>query len=160
MNSKPQIARTLTFSSLDDIVAEARLIAADEQVRARGNWTPAGNIWHVARYIQASVEGYPFTVPWWMRLVGPLMKGRMIGRTMSAGFKAPANVSAHMEPGGSKAPEPTMAEAIETLETWVANAKQEGYIPANPVFGKMTAVQWEQLHCRHAELHFGLIERS
>ena len=42
--------------------------------------------------------------------------------------------------------------------TWVGKAKEQGFLPANPAFGKMDRQQWVDLHCRHAELHFGLIE--
>ena len=53
-----------------------------------------------------------------------------------------------------------MGPAIEKLEQWVGKANDQGFIPANPVFGKMSTQQWVDLHCRHAELHFGLIERK
>ena len=30
----------------------------------------------------------------------------------------------------------------------------------SPVFGPMTHEEWEQLHCRHAELHFSFIHKD
>jgi len=155
---KPTLARTLHFEALDDLLAEAKRIAARPDAPTRGNWSPAQNIWHVARYIQASVEGYPFTSPLWMRLLGPLLKRRMISKPMATGFNAPANVKRHMEPTGNAAGEVTMDTAIALMQAQVDAAKAKGFIPANPVFGKMTKDQWVALHCRHAEMHFGLIE--
>ena len=151
-------ARQLRFDRLDDVLNDARRIAEQGGPPTRGAWTASENIWHVARYLQASVEGYPFSAPWWMKLIGPMLKKRMISKPMSSGFKAPANVSKHMEPQSVSAQQTTMENAMRLLEDTIAKAKAQGYLPANPVFGKMSAREWEQLHCRHAELHFGLIE--
>lgn len=156
--AKAQPARTLHFQSLGDILAEGMRIAARPEAPTRGAWSASENIWHVARYIQASVEGYPFKVPWWMKLIGPLMKKRVTGRAMPAGFYTPAYVSRHMEPQSADASQTVMHNAIALLETWVARAEAEGYIDANPLFGKMSREQWVALHCRHAELHFGMID--
>ena len=152
------LARELHFDSLDELLAEARRIAEKPDTPTRGKWNAAENIWHVARYVQASVEGYPFKPPFFFRLIGPLMKSGMISKTMRAGFKAPEMMHKHMEPGGSEVGEIDMARAIGLLEEWVAKANEQGFIPRNPAFGKMDRQQWVALHCRHAELHFGLIE--
>jgi hypothetical protein len=156
--TKPTRARQLHFDTLDDILAEARHIAERPDAPTRGRWSASQNVWHVARYLQASVEGYPFDTPWWMKLVGKLLKNRATNKPMASGFKTPAYVSKHMEPQSVSADETNMESALKLLETWAGKAKTEGYIPANPVFGPMAAAQWEQLHCRHAELHFGLVE--
>jgi hypothetical protein len=158
--TKPTLARELTFSTLDDILDEARRIAAQPQVTTRGNWSASQNIWHVARYIQASVEGYPFNPPWYLKLIGPLFKKRMTRKTMSPGYKTSTNMAEHMEPQSVSEEQTAMGPAIEKLEQWVGRASDQGFIPANPVFGKMSTQQWVDLHCRHAELHFGLIERK
>lgn len=156
--SKPALARELTFGSLDDLLAEAKRIAVQPEAATGGTWTAAQNIWHVARYIQASVEGYPFTVPWYFKLIGPLMKKRMTTRTMSSGFKTSPEIARQMEPQSFSAEQTAMGPAMQKLEEWVAKAKEQGFIPINPAFGKLTQEQWVDLHCRHAELHFGLIE--
>lgn len=156
--AKARIARKLHFDTLDDLLAEAKRIAAHPEAPTRGRWDAAQNVWHVGRYIQASVEGYPFKAAWWMRLLGPMLKKRMIRRPMQPGFNTPKNVSDQMEPGGSAAGEITMAQACAQLEHWVEQAKDHGFIPVNPVFGRMSRDEWVALHCRHAEMHFGLIE--
>lgn len=156
--TKPDPARQLHFDSLDDLLDDARRIAVHPDAPTRGAWSASQNVWHVARYLQASVEGYPFTVAWWMKLIGPFMKNRVISKAMPPGFKAPQYVAAHMEPQSVSEEQTAMPQALALLEHWVGQAKERGYIPANPVFGRMTAQQWEALHCRHAELHFGLIE--
>ena len=155
---KAQIARELHFDTIDDMLADAKRIAAQSDAATRGNWNAAENIWHVARYLQASVEGYPFTPPLFFRMIGPFLKKGLISKTMRSGFKTPEMIHKHMEPGGSEVGEITMDRAIGLLEEWVGKANEQGYIPRNPAFGTMDRQQWTDLHCRHAELHFGLIE--
>lgn len=155
---KLQPARVLRFETLDDLLADARRVAANPDVTTRGKWTAAESIWHVARYIQASVEGYPFKPPLLFRLIGPLLKSGMISKPLKSGFKTPAQMHRHMEPGGSEVGEITMDRAIGLIEEWVGKADAQGFIPVNPAFGKMNRQQWVALHCRHAELHFGFIE--
>ena len=156
--AKFEPARQLHFDSLDQVLAEAKRIEQHPDAATVGTWTASQNIWHVARYIQASVEGYPFTVPWYFKLLGPMIKKKMISSKMASGFKTDDGVQEHMEPQRQPAEETTMERAVPMLERWVNEAKAKGFIAKNPVFGRMTTEQWVALHCRHAELHFGLIE--
>ena len=156
--TKPTLARELNFKTLDDILADAKRIAEHPDASSRGNWTPSQNIWHVARYIQASVQGYPFSVPWYFKLIGPLMKKRMTTKTMPWGFKTAPEVAKQMEPQSFPPEETAIGPAMQKLEEWVGKAKAQGFIATNPVFGKLTQEQWVGLHCRHAELHFGLVD--
>lgn len=155
---KVEPARTLHFDSLEALLADARAIADHPSPRTRGSWSASQNIWHVARYLQASVEGYPFQVPLLFKLIGPLMKKRMITKTMSAGYNAPKQVGKAMEPQNIDPALTAMEPALALLETWIAKANDQGFIPRNPAFGTMDRQQWVDLHCRHAELHFGLVE--
>jgi|GEM_PF-2850698 len=152
--AKIETARKLHFGHLDDLLQEARRIAEGPNARSRGSWTPAQNIWHVGRVIQASVEGFPGPVPFVFKLIGPLIKGRFLKRSFNPGIKLPPGLVDHFTPP----PETTPQQAIELIESVVAKQKEQGFIPASPLFGKLSAQQWIDLHCRHAEMHFGLIE--
>lgn len=152
--SKPTIARELHFQTLDDLLADAKRIAATPQARSRGAWTPAQNIWHVGRLIKAGVEGYPVQLPLWLRWIGPMMKKRFTTKGFTPGIKLPDYAAAHLV-----APvDTTVEQAMDLLETAVQDAKAKGFLPRNPMLGPMTPKQWIDLHCRHAEMHFGLIE--
>lgn len=152
--TKPAKARELKFSTLDDILAEAKRIAAQPDVASRGTWTAAQNIWHVGRFIKAGVEGYPAKVPLFLKLLGPLMKKQFTTKGFNPGIKLPKQAADHMV-----APvETTIQQAMDMLETSVQGAKEKGFLPKNPMMGKMTPQQWVDLHCRHAEMHFGMIE--
>lgn len=152
--TKPTRARELHLTTLDDILAEARRIAAQPDAASRGTWTPAQNIWHVGRFIKAGVEGFPAKVPLFLKIVGPLFKKRATTTGFNPGIKLPAQAAAHMV-----APvDTTIEQAMDMFETSVQDAKDKGFLPKNPMLGKMTPQQWIDLHCRHAEMHFGLIE--
>lgn len=156
--AKAELARTLRFDSLDEVLAEARKIAEQPDAPTRGRWSASENIWHVARYLQASVEGYPFKVPILFKVIGPLMKNRMTTKTMSPGYNSPKAIASEMEPQNIDPGLTQMDPAVALLDEWVGQANAQGFIPRNPAFGKMNTRQWVALHCRHAELHFGLIE--
>jgi hypothetical protein len=152
--SKPILARKLHFKTLDDIVAEAKRIAQSDDAVSRGTWTPAQNIWHVGRFVKACVEGYPMRVPIVLKLIGPLLKNRTLTKGFSPGIRLPRNAAEHMVAPAHT----TIEQAMDMLETSVQNVKEQGFMSHNPILGSMTPQQWVDLHCRHAEMHFGLIE--
>ncbi len=156
MTNPIRISRTLRFQTLDDLAREARAIAADPDARCRGTWTPAQNLWHVGRVVLASVEGFPAGPPLLLKLIGPLLKNRVTTRPFNPGIKLPSKMAEHFVAPADT----TMEQALEMVESSVTRQQSEGFIPASPLFGKLSAKQWEQLHCRHAEMHFGLIERA
>ena len=146
------VARTLHFDSLHEVLSEAKRIIASENPVVIATWTPAQNIQHVALVLQASIEGFPGAPPLPIRLIGPLFKQRFLKRSFSPGIKLPKSLAA-FHPDASV----TGPAAVDFLEKMTAKARAQGYIPASPLFGKLSASQWEQLHCRHAEMHFGMI---
>jgi hypothetical protein len=121
--------RALHFRTMEDILEDIEGLGEDESaVRSTGNWTPAQNLWHVTYFIDGSIDGLDFTAPWFMRVMAKLFKTKILGNPFKPGFKLPQN----------------MASAIpEESVTWPDAVA--GY------------EQWEQLHCRHAELHFSFI---
>ncbi|MEO0476493.1 MAG: DUF1569 domain-containing protein [Planctomycetota bacterium] len=154
---KISLARELRFETLDDILAEARLIAAQPDATTRGSWTLAQNLWHVGRFIQAGVEGYPAKVPFILKLIGPLFKKKFTTKGFKPGvIKLPSQAAEHVVAPADT----TIEQAMELFEAAVQGAKDKGFLPKNPMMGKMTQQEWSALHCRHAEMHFGLIERT
>jgi len=151
---KRKPTRTLNFSSLDDIVAEARNIASS-QCTVAGNWTPAQNIAHVALVVKFSLDGFPAEPPLPIKLIGRLLKGRFLSKTFSPGVNLPASMSAFMPDAGVG-----VEDALAELESLCARTKDEAFIGRSPLFGKMSPGQWVRMHCRHAELHFGFVEPS
>jgi len=86
--------------------------------------------------------------PWFLRLIGPFVKRRIIKNGMSSGFKLPKEREATAFPAAS-----SPQEALGKLRAAVGRLKQERMTARHPVFGKLTHEEWTRLHLRHAELH-------
>jgi len=140
--------RKLTFNSLDDIVADAEKLAASPETKVLGNWPLSQLFTHLAGVTNDSIDGISARAPWYFRLIGPLVKGRVLRKGMSAGFQLPKEMeSAMFPPAGSP------RDAFEKLRMAIARTKKERMTARHPFFGKMTHEEWTQLHMRHAELH-------
>src|SRR5690606_20185993 len=95
--------RSLRFSSLDDILAEAARIAAAERtgtLTRLGNWSPGQAFGHLAAWMSYPYDGYPMPpAPWFVRLGGKLMLARILRNRFSPGYRIPK------APGGTYATE-------------------------------------------------------
>jgi len=143
--------RKLHFDNVHQILEDAERIVAADHV-ALGNWSSGQILMHLARSIDQAVDGANFRVPWYIRLGAGLMKNRMLTQPMKPGFKLPAYAARDLVPGATS-PEAglkALREAIGRLDGTAERA-------ANPVFGRLSLEQWEQLHCRHAELHMSFL---
>ena len=146
--------RKLHFSNNDDIRADIENLLANG-FETRGNWTLAQILEHMARAIDASFDGFDFTVPWFARtFIGPLMKKKFISETMPAGykFKQPTNIVP-----------PTDTDQEQALDNYLAALERlEGAAPTqkHPFVGKLNHEQWKQLTLRHAELHLGFVHST
>ncbi len=144
--------RRLRFERLEDIEEDARRLAAGK-VNQLGNWSLGQVLNHLATVMHQSIDGVPMRVAWWMRLLGPMIKKRLITRGMPAGFKIPQeSVKAMVAQSGVSADEGLIAlrEAIERLESETRRSP-------HPVFGDLTCEEWDQVHMRHAELHLSFV---
>ena len=139
-----------------DIVARLAKVYDRAHPRKKNRLAASGRT-SLQRVILASVEGFPGPVPFVFRLVGPLIKGRFLKRTFNPGIKLPAGLVDHFTAPAQTTPQ----QAIEMIDQAIAKQQQKGgFIPASPLFGKLSTRQWVDLHCRHAEMHFGMIERT
>ncbi len=155
MNKKkaPSYRRSLSFTSMDDLLADVQALAACG-AQASGGWTAGQVIWHVAAVIDASVEGVNFTLPLPMRILGRLIRSRSLKKGIPAGvIKIPPQAQAEFAPS----PDVTFQTAVDLLTSAIQKAKQRRMSAVSPVFGKLSHEQWVQLHCRHAEMHFSFL---
>lgn len=81
--------RSLNFSTLSEVVADAERLVSDPHTKTLGNWPLDKLIAHLATAINSSIDGISAKAPWYIRLVGPLLKGRFLTRKMQPGFKLP-----------------------------------------------------------------------
>jgi hypothetical protein len=146
--------RQLKFNSLDDILADAERCAS-ENYRPLGNWSAAQIFEHLARVMNGTIDGLPFTVPWLARMILPLFKRRFINGPISPGFNLP------------KSGEPLVAEstvtteqALNHLRQAVARLKQTDQRAPSPVFGVMSLDDSDRLQMTHAEMHLSFLVPS
>ncbi|HEX2837719.1 MAG TPA: DUF1569 domain-containing protein [Phycisphaerales bacterium] len=150
--------RVLRFESMADVLADAERIAASDRagtLRRTGNWTAAQAMNHVSAFMEYPYDGYPkelSTPPWFVRVILKLMKNKYMKGPLPKGVKIPKI------PGGTVgATDGPIDAAMVRFKKAAARLKASAPTVANPIFGPMSHEEWVQLHCRHAELHFGYL---
>ncbi len=140
--------RKLTFRSFDEVLVDAERLVFSPNTKTLGNWPLSQLLTHLATTINSSIDGVSTKAPWFLRLVGPLVKWRIIKNGMSSGFKLPKEREATAFPAAS-----SPQEALGKLRAAVGRLKQERMTARHPIFGKLTHEEWTRLHLRHAEMH-------
>jgi len=156
--SKETDRRTLRFGRMEDLLREVEALDACQRgggaIVTTGKWTPAQNVWHINAFIVASLDGFPFRAPWWLRLLGKLIKSGALNKPLRSGIKAPKSMHLMMPPAEVK-----WDDAVASLRKSMARlAKGEKMRVPSPLFGELAHEEWIQLHCRHAEMHFGFMK--
>jgi hypothetical protein len=143
--------RGLRFDSLDAILADVEMLEKAKRVRALGNWSAGQNVAHVALLMTRSLDGFPGSIPWFVRMpVRLLMKGTVLNKPMSAGFKTPKAVGSPPEPV-------SLEDGLAQLRAAIGRLKAESKRAPSPLLGRLSVEEWNQLHCRHAELHLSFL---
>ncbi len=145
--------RELHFSSMGDILDDVEYLAAGDPPRTAGNWTSAQIVAHVGRVIDYSIEGFPTpkaALP--LRFVCWLLRRIVLTRPMQPGVKLPRNFAALIPDHGT-----TWEDAVDGFRAVYTKLATRRMTHPSPVFGRMSHEQWEQLHCRHAEMHFSFM---
>jgi Protein of unknown function (DUF1569) len=115
-----------------------------------GNWTLGQACWHLAAGIDRSIDGFDFKAPLPLRLIGALLKKRFLAKTFGPGIRLTGDAAKALTP-----PDIGDREGVELLFKAIDRVKTEQPRHPSPVLGSLTVQQWEQCHCRHAELHLG-----
>jgi hypothetical protein len=139
------------FDSLDQIVVEARTLAT-QPTRQLGNWSLGQVCHHLGVGMQQCTTAERlFPVPFYLRLLGPLLRRSVLKSGLPSGFQLP--------PEGAKLVPPPVSveEGIATLEAGIAALQATDRRVPHPVFGEMNVAQWNQFHLRHAEMHLSFI---
>ena len=146
--------RVLRFNTIDDYATELdRLEAAHaaEGLRTTGSWSPAQNLHHLARWIEMYETGrLPEGVPWFVRMVGVLIKGRVLRKGFPKGLQGP---------DGKAQPEPDngFEQSLAFLRSKLDVLRTEDLSHRNPFFGRMSREDCVALQLRHGEHHLGFL---
>jgi hypothetical protein len=144
--------RVLHFASFGELLSEIDRLERCSAVRCLGNWSAGQNFSHLARAMVASIDGFPGQFPWPVRMIGKMIKPVALRRRMPTGFRMPKRIHAAMVPD-----EKTLAEGAADLRRAIGRLRSETRRSPSPLLGELSAAEWEQFHCRHAELHLGFL---
>jgi hypothetical protein len=147
--------RLLSFASLEAMLADAEQLVASPQTRMLGNWPLDRLLMHLTNAVNGSIDGIPEKGPWAMRVVGRLIKGRILRKGLSPEFNLPKNREQQFFPEGG-----SPQQAVEKFRAAVERTKLERMTAAHPIFGTLTHEEWTQLHLRHAEMHLSFAVRE
>lgn len=141
--------RVLSFSTCDEILAEAERLAASSTCQQLGNWNLGQACFHLASAMNMSLDGTKSRVPFFIRWIGKLLRNRVLSQPMRAGFKLPSSAKRELV---AEQPVP-VEQGLDMLRQAVGRLARESQRFPHPVFGPLDRDQWNRLHCRHAELH-------
>ncbi|MCA9268773.1 MAG: DUF1569 domain-containing protein [Planctomycetales bacterium] len=148
--------RDVRYQSYDDLLADAQRLAAGPTTTV-GNWTLGQILFHLAKSIEASIDGIPFKAPWLMRLVAKLfMKKKFIYKSVPPGFKLPATAAAKY----TGDPSVDAQEALAALSAAIDRANGTAQRGDHPAFGKLTREEWDSFNLRHAEMHMSFVKAA
>jgi hypothetical protein len=150
--SKVARRRQLKFNRVDEILADVERLAQCADVRALGNWSSGQVVQHLAMTMNNSVHGFEFKAPFLARvIVRTFMKRRFLTKTMPAGFKLPDRATDLLPPATS------FQDAVSNFRQALEQLKKGTRRSSHPALGQLTREEWDQLHCRHSELHLSFL---
>lgn len=145
--------RTLDFTTLDQVIADAQHLAASADagtLKVLGNWTLGQACGHLACWMDFALDGYPpeLRPPWYVKMMVRPMKKKLLAGKMPVGVRIP------------RLPEGTLGtavlptrEGLERLRRSCTRLKAQAPKNANPIFGTLTHEEWIRLNLGHASLH-------
>jgi hypothetical protein len=148
--------RTLTLGSMGELRQEIERL---EDARRRGSLEQSGN-WsldqccqHLGRWIEFSLDGFPFQYPLRYRVLGRLVRmvswRSLVWLALRPGFVNPPSARA-VEPDSSIVAGDGPAYLLKQIGRIEGG---EQMTQPSPVEGRITHEQWCYFHLRHAELH-------
>jgi len=150
---KSQERRVLSFSSLDEAVADAEKLATGD-VRTTGKHSFAQILKHLAiTHDMATGKTKAPRPPFLMRLMMPFLKGMILNGPVKPGFKLSAAAEEFFWPSQ----EVDVQEAMAHFKQSVENYKKNGPLEVHPIFGKATREQLDRLICGHCAMHLSFV---
>jgi Protein of unknown function (DUF1569) len=145
------VQRELQFKDLTEAVAEAERLHRNGYVK-NGQWDLAQICDHLTYFVQGSLDGYTFRVPWLLKFIfGRFMLRRILKQQrMSAGITTPQKP---LPPAGGDE-----AASIHRFKQIIARLQaHQGELQPSPFFGYLTPEQWQALHRIHCAHHLSFL---
>lgn len=149
--------RDVELSSLEDLQREIDAIVSadrDGSLRTLGNWSAGQNLQHIGRFFEFALDGFPFQLPWPLRVVGRLLRNRSLSKPLPAGVRFPTNARA-LAPDPEVPTEEGAAYLRAQLDRIGAGERMTA---VSPLLGPLDHDEWVRLQLRHAELHLSFLD--
>jgi len=145
--------RQLHFAGLEDLRADVERLGKCREIRTLGNWSAGQVLKHLAIAMDKSIDGFtnrpPAVIRFFLRL---LFKRRFLTKSMSPGFKLPERAVGELVPAST-----TLEEGLDSIRRGLGRLQSETRRSPHPAIGALTLEEWNQVHCRHAELHLSFL---
>jgi hypothetical protein len=143
--------RTVRYATFSDVVQDAEHLLGNHHTV--GHWSFGQICQHLARTMNATIDGFGFMAPWWARqLIAPFVKNSFLIKPMKPGFNLP-KAGAALLPDDSI----TAEEGLRQLKAAIQRLAHETPSAPHPFFGKLASEEIVQLQLRHCELHMSFI---
>ena len=145
--------RRLRFTTLDDIRTDLHQLI-QRGYEQTGHWSLGQTCEHLCKFINFSLDGFPFELPRMIRpVVGVLIsKKKIIEKGFPQGIKL-SGKSAVLLPRDQADDKQMLNDLLAAL----TRLEQEQATQPSPMLGKLSHEEWLLLHLRHAELHLGML---
>lgn len=143
--------RQLEFKDFTQVLAEVDQLH-QHGWNKQGQWDLAQVCDHLAYFVEGSLDGHSYHVPWLLKvLFGRLVLGRILKhRRMKQG--APTPQKPLPAAGGDE------AAAVARLQRALTRLQNhQGELHDSPFFGHLTPEQWRDLHLIHCGHHLGYL---
>ena len=145
--------RSVKICTYDDIQSDAESLMRGGRIRSLGNWTAGQNFEHLAKSMDACIDGVDFQLAWPMRMLASLFRNRFLNSPFKPGFQLPVKMEPAFGPSESISDEDGFRKLVAAIQRLKTTAKRA----PSPAFGEMPESDWIKLHCRHAELHLSFL---
>jgi Protein of unknown function (DUF1569) len=143
--------RKLHFNTIDDILPEVERLNR-EKFKPVGNWSGGQILKHLATAMNTSIDGATVRFSFVLRLFGRVLKRRILKDGMPPGYQLKGEAAEGLVP-----PATSWEEGLQLMRTAIRRLQTESQREPSPFLGSMTREEWDQLHCRHSELHLSFL---
>ena len=143
--------RSLMFADLEGVRADLHNLRQLGYSKV-GTWDLAQTCDHLGYFIEGSLDGWHFKVPWLLKVLFGRIALNQILRKNYVKVGIPTPQKPLPSPGGDEAAAVSRLEGLlERLRT------RQGEFHDSPFFGHLTPDQWQQLHRIHCAHHLSFL---
>ncbi len=150
--------RPVSYASLADFARDLDCIEASFRAGALsklGNHEPGAILLHLGIAMRYSFNGFPSAAPLPLRVLGRLLKRRILSKPFKPGLRLRPDAEKH-----AWTEDVSFDESLDLLRGEISRAAALDAAPncPHPFFGPMTPGEWQNYHLRHAELHMSFLD--